>query len=37
MFWVAADDHHDAVASDDLALVADRFDRWSYFHVFVLL
>jgi hypothetical protein len=29
---VFADHPYDAVALDDLALVAHFFDRWSYFH-----
>ena len=37
MAWVFADHHDVAVATNDLALVADRLDAWLHLHGFSLL
>ena len=37
MLWVGANNHDFAMPADDAALIANRFDRWSYFHVLLLL
>jgi hypothetical protein len=33
MLRIGANAHHDAMTADDFALIADRFDGWSDFHI----
>lgn len=37
MLRIGANAHHHAMTADDFALIADRFDGWSDFHVISLL